>query len=98
MSTPQTVAGLLDRVFGALPAKAELQPVAPASMRGLGRRVVIPLDVPQTVVTFGGPGIARSDPDFIAAFVVNHILGGGSFSSRLYREIREQRGACLFGA
>jgi zinc protease len=87
-----TVAGLLDRVFGALPAKAELQPVAPASLRGLGRREIVPLDVPQTVVTFGGPGIARSDPDFIPAFVVNHILGGGSFSSRLYREIREQRG------
>jgi zinc protease len=87
-----TVAGLLDRVFGALPAKAELQPVAPAGLRGLGRREVITLDVPQTVVTFGGPGIARSDPDFIPAFVVNHILGGGSFSSRLYREIREQRG------
>jgi zinc protease len=87
-----TVGVLLDRVFGALPAKAELTPVAPATMRGLGRREVIPLDVPQAVVTFGGPGIARSDPDFIPAYVVNHILGGGSFSSRLYREIREQRG------
>ena len=31
----------------------------------------------------GGVGIARNDPDFIAAFVVNHVLGGGSFSSRL---------------
>jgi zinc protease len=87
-----TVAGLLDRVFGALPAKAELQPLTPASMGGLGRRVVVPLDVPQTVVTFGGPGIHRRDPDFIPAYVVNHILGGGSFSSRLYGEIREQRG------
>jgi zinc protease len=87
-----TVGALLDRVFGALPAKPELQPVGPASVRGLGRREVIPLDVPQAVVTFGGPGIARSDPDFIPAYVVNHILGGGSFSSRLYREIREQRG------
>jgi zinc protease len=87
-----TVADQLDRVFGALPAKAALEPVAPASLRGLGRREIVPLDVPQTVVTFGGPGLARSDPDFIPAYVVNHILGGGSFSSRLYREIREQRG------
>jgi len=86
------VADLLDRVFGGLPAKAALEPVAPASLRGLGRREIVPLDVPQTVVTFGGPGLARSDPDFIPAYVVNHILGGGSFSSRLYREIREQRG------
>ena len=42
--------------------------------------------------TFGGPGIARKDPDFMAAYIVNHILGGGSFSSRLYREVREKRG------
>jgi len=43
-------------------------------------------------VTFGGPGIRRDDPDFMAAFVVNHILGGGTLSSRLYREVREKRG------
>jgi zinc protease len=28
----------------------------------------------------------------MAAFIINHILGGGSFSSRLYREVREKRG------
>jgi zinc protease len=50
------------------------------------------MDVPQAVVTFGGNGIARKDPDFMAAYIVNHILGGGSFSSRLYREVREKRG------
>jgi zinc protease len=83
---------LLDRTFGTLPAKAELTPVTPIVPQGLGRRVVIRLDVPQAVVNFGGPGIARSDPDFMAAYIVNHILGGGSFSSRLYREVREKRG------
>src|SRR5262249_57292151 len=77
---------------GALPAKAELTPVAAVVPQGLGRRNVIHLDVPQAVVHFGGPGIARSDPDFIAAYIVNHILGGGAFSSRLYVEVREKRG------
>ena len=48
--------------------------------------------MPQAVVDFGGPGIARKDPDFMAAYIVNHILGGGSFSSRLYQEVREKRG------
>ena len=48
--------------------------------------------MPQAVVNFGGQGIARNDPDFMAAYIVNHILGGGSFSSRLYREVREKRG------
>ena len=83
---------LIDRVFASLPAKSDLKPVANASPTGLGRRIVINLDVPQAVVTFGGQGIARSDPDFMAAYTVNHILGGGAFSSRLYKEVREKRG------
>ncbi|HUG61078.1 MAG TPA: insulinase family protein, partial [Methylomirabilota bacterium] len=46
----------------------------------------------QTVVRIASPGIARQDPNYMAAYVMEHILGGGSFSSRLYREIREARG------
>ncbi|MGH8735309.1 MAG: M16 family metallopeptidase, partial [Burkholderiales bacterium] len=88
----ETAGKLLDRTFGALPAKAELTPVPSIVPQGLGKRIVIQLDVPQAVVNFGGPGITRSDPDFMAAYIVNHILGGGSFSSRLYREVREKRG------
>jgi len=83
---------LIDRTFGSLPAKPDLVPVAKVTPQGLGRRTVVELDVPQAVVSFGGPGIGRSDPDFFAAYIVNHILGGGSFSSRLYREVREKRG------
>ena len=83
---------LIDRAFAGLPAKNDLKPVAEAVPQGLGRRIVIDLDVPQAVVDFGGPGLARSDPDFIAGYIVNHILGGGTFSSRLYREVRENRG------
>ena len=88
----QGAGALLDRAFGKLPAKAELQMVSPVVAQGLGRRIVIQLDVPQAAVSFGGPGISRSDPDFMAGYIVNHILGGGSFSSRLYREVREKRG------
>jgi len=87
-----TAGKLIDRTFGTLPAKAELTPVPPIAPQGLGRRIVIGLDVPQTVVNFGTPGVSRSDPDFMAAYILNHILGGGSFSSRLYREVREKRG------
>jgi len=87
-----TAATLIDRTFGTLPAKAELTPVPVITPQNLGRRNVIKLDVPQAVVNFGAPGIARSDPDFMAAYIVNHILGGGSFSSRLYHEVREKRG------
>lgn len=86
------LAVLIDKAFGALPAEPKLAPIAEVAPEGLGSREVIDLDVPQTVIAFGGAGLKRSDPDFIPAFVLNHILGGGSFSSRLYREIREKRG------
>ena len=88
----ETVKVMLDRVFGGLPAQPELKPVPNVSPQGLGRRIVVKVDVPQAVLAFGGPGIARKDPDFMAAYIVNHILGGGAFSSRLYQEVREKRG------
>jgi zinc protease len=88
----ETAGRLLDSTFGKLPAKADLTPVVNVVPQGVGRRIVTELDVPQAVVNFGGPGVARKDPDFMAAYIVNHILGGGSFSSRLYVEVREKRG------
>ena len=89
---PETLKPLLDRVFGALPAKPDLTPVANVVPAGLGRQIDVSLDVPQAVVDFGGPGLARKDPDFMAAYLINHILGGGSSDSRLYQEVREKRG------
>jgi len=89
---PATIGALIDKTFGTLPAQPELAPVPDVEPQGLGRRLVTELDVPQAVVTFGSRGVRRSDPDFMAAYIVNHILGGGSFSSRLYREVREKRG------
>jgi zinc protease len=83
---------LIDSVFGSLPAKATLAPVPAAVMQGLGERIVVDLDVPQTVINFGSLGLARNDPDFFTAYVVNHIFGVGSHTSRLYREVREARG------
>jgi zinc protease len=83
---------LIDRAFAGLPAANNLRPVPEVRPQGLGRRIVTKINVPQAVVTFGGPGLARHDPDFMAGYIVNHILGGGSFSSRLYREVREKRG------
>jgi zinc protease len=88
---PATLGTLLDKTFGGLPTKADLTPVPDVEASKPPQRAFVPLDVPQTVVTFGGPGVRRNDPNFMATFVVNHILGGGSLS-RLYREVREKRG------
>ena len=90
--TPEAAGKLLDQVFGGLAVKGDLKPVPDIAMHGIGQRIVREVDVPQASVVFGGAGIPRKDPDFIAAYVVNHILGGGSFSSRLYNEVREKRG------
>ena len=87
-----TLGKLLDHTFGGLPAKANLTPIPDIEAVRPPQRAFVSLDVPQTVVTFGGPGIRRHDPNFMAAYVVNHILGGGTLSSRLYREVREKRG------
>ncbi len=53
---------------------------------------IIQRDIPQSVVEFGAPGLKVQDPDFMPAYVMNYILGGGGFSSRLMDEIREKRG------
>lgn len=83
---------VLDRIFGGLPAKSDLRDVPQAKPAAIGKTLNVELDVPQTVMLFGSTGIPRNDPDYITAYIVNHILGGGSFSSRLYREVREKRG------
>lgn len=83
---------LIDRVFGDLSAKADLTPVAATTPEAKERVQVVHMDVPQSVVQFGAPGIAREDDDFMAAFVLNQILGGGGFASRLTEEVREKRG------
>lgn len=83
---------LLDDTFGSLPAKARLTPVPDVQVAKPPMKSSVILDVPQTSVNFGGPGIARNDPDFMAAYIVNHILGGGTLSTRLYKEVREKRG------
>src|SRR6201981_1138121 len=50
----ETLKVLLDRTFGALPEKPELYSIANVAPRGLGRRIEVSLDVPQTVVDFSG--------------------------------------------
>jgi zinc protease len=82
----------LDEVFADLPPTGALKAIPDVKIAGLGERKIIDLDVPQSTIRFGLPGIPRHDPDFWTGVVVNHILGGGVFSARLFREVREKRG------
>lgn len=88
----KTLGGLLDKVFGELPAKAELVAVPPIEVPSEGKKTVIEMKVPQSVAVFGHGGILRKDPDFMGAFMLNYIVGGGGFNSRLMEQVREKRG------
>jgi zinc protease len=89
--TPEEASEAVDAVFAGLPdGKPSRAP--DVLMSGLGSVVTETMDVPQTVLRFAGAGLKRHDPDFIAATVVNHVLGGSAFTSRLFMEVREKRG------
>jgi zinc protease len=83
---------MLDKIFGGLPDKADLRPVETTAPVAGGREKHIEMAVPQSVATFGLPGLARKHPDFMTAFVLNQLVGGGGFASRLMEEVREKRG------
>lgn len=89
---PADLGMLLDKTFGALPAKAAPITVADTIVKAAGKLAVIERDNPQSVAVFGSAGIKRDDPDWYAAYVMNYILGGGGFSSRLTESVREKRG------
>jgi len=81
------LAGWADHGCEPLPPVPEVAPLAQ------GRDIREPFaGAAQAQVMVGQPGIARHDPDYLPLMLANHILGGGGFTSRLMREIREQRG------
>lgn len=86
-----TLGPLVDKAFASLPetgAPLDVPDVVPQA----GVVEVIDMDVPQSAIAFGLPGILRDDPDFYAAFVLNKALGGGGLNTRLFEEVRKKRG------
>lgn len=90
--TPEELGPLLDKILGGLPPQGTAPLPEQAQLQLTGGVTVVDWNSPQTVVSFAGPGLPIDDPDYFAALVANHILGGGGFSSRLMDEIREKRG------
>ncbi len=89
--TPEQLGSLVDELLGGLPETgAPMPPVAEVSIpSGV---TIVDFATPQSVALFGQHGLKQSDPDFFAATIMNHVLGGGSFESRLMNEVREKRG------
>lgn len=87
---------ILDEVFGALPAKTPVpahDAAIPAlTVRNGGTHTHYDMDIPQTIMQAMQEGIGRADPDYYAAAIMDFILGGSGFGSRLTEEIREKRG------
>jgi zinc protease len=88
----ETLGRLLDETFGGLPRAGASPAVGRAAITRGPRVDVVKRDIPQSIIQFGHVGITRDDPDFMAAYVMNNILGGSGFGSRLTDEIREKRG------
>ena len=86
-----TLTALLHATFDPLPATAPPSP-PPVAAPAHASATVVAMNVPQPTAVFGLPGLTRADPDYLAGYVANYIVGGGGFSSRLTYEVREKRG------
>jgi len=90
--TPAELKALLDKTFANLPEKAASWQLPDVEQHFSNDLDVYNKPVPQSSILFAQKGIEREHPDFYAAYVLNYILGGGGFASRLYEEVREKRG------
>jgi len=81
----QELAGLR----GTVPAQAE--PAAPSVAPGIHANLVN-RNVAQANLILGSGGISRTNPDYYKVQVMNYILGGGGFASRLMRVVRSKAG------
>ena len=91
--TAEELGPLLDGAFGTLPSGGDpSQSIAEVNPHNLAQIEVIRRHIPQSAIAFGLPGLKRDDPDWYAAHVMNYVLGGGGFNSRLMEEVREKRG------
>ncbi len=88
----ETLGKLLDKTFGSLPSESNVGDVAEATVASGPIQKIVDMNIPQSVIQFGHAGFKRKDKDFVPAYVLNYILGGGGFNSRLTTEVREKRG------
>ncbi len=91
--TPREARRVTKAAFGGWEKQSPPAVTVPAVAPLRERRVaMIDKDLTQATVVLGHVGIARRDPDFYAVTVMNYILGGGGFSSRLMTRVRDNEG------
>lgn len=74
------------------PKEVSFPPFSPGNPPESRQVYYVEKDISQTQIRLGHFGIRRTNPDLFALRVMNYILGGGGFSSRLFREVRSERG------
>jgi zinc protease len=85
------LAEALGRIFGDLPEQGTTAAIPAAAFVPAGM-LVVHLPFPQSSCWFGQVGVRPTSPDYFPALVLNHLIGGGTLTSRLFVELREKRG------
>lgn len=83
---------IAERLVGSLPPGEPAVPMPPVGDGSPGVEERIPHPASQSHILLAMPVLTRADPDYFPLYVGNYVLGGGGFVSRLYDEVREQRG------
>ncbi|MDD5555763.1 MAG: pitrilysin family protein [bacterium] len=91
-----TVVRILNGAFGPAPRAGEGLPPPPAA--GTRRVTLIERETEQAHIIVGHLGIRRDDPDYFRVMIMNEILGGGSFSSRILERVRVREGLAYHAA
>lgn len=94
-SDRKTLLNLLNQTIGRFLSsrEARISPKAPAPIHVRKPGIyLVDKDVPQSVVALAIPGLRRTDPDWHAVEVMNYLLGGSGFTSRLMKKLRSDEG------
>jgi len=91
--TEKEITSLLNEYFKAWQGK-ELALPAPVPPPDVAKNIIVKIDknITQANINMGHLGISRGNPDYYAVMIMNYILGGGGFSSRLMDNIRDNKG------
>lgn len=83
---------LLKELATYLPTQDNIKPLEPPLIQVTQQEEHITKPFPQSAIVFGMPAVVRKHPDFYPLYLLNHMVGGGGFESRLMKEIREKKG------
>ena len=86
----------IHKITEILPDESEIKPIPDVEFSSVGQEYHEEMDIPQSVIRFVLPGIKSSDSKYHAFEILNAILGGTAFKSRLFADIREARGLAYY--